>query len=121
MEDRLTMIRQQMELTKESLGKNWQSSKSKSRNRLSRPELQSTHYGAVQEVVHSIGNVFDINRHFRRHPWLFIGGSMAVGYAATQILRSRDSGTTACQPREVRVEFDGDTNRHSEQVRPPRN
>ena len=32
----------------------------------------------VQDVVQSVGRAFDIEQHYRRHPWLFIGGSVAL-------------------------------------------
>ena len=40
----------------------------------------------VQDVVQSVGRAFDIEQHYRRHPWLFIGGSVALGYVLTELL-----------------------------------
>ncbi len=87
--DRAAMIRQSMEQTKRRLTQS-----------LSTLETQITekvqHAGtavnataeAVQDAVHSVGKAFDMERQFRRHPWLFLGGSMALGYVATELLRN---------------------------------
>ena len=90
--DRAAMIRQSMEQTKRRLTQS-----------LSTLETQITekvqHAGtavnataeAVQDAVHSVGKAFDMERQFRRHPWLFGGGSMALGYVATELLRNGNS------------------------------
>ena len=90
--DRAAMIRQSMEQTKRRLTQS-----------LATLETQVTekvqHAGtavnataeAVQEAVHSVGKAFDMERQFRRHPWLFVGGSMAIGYVATELLRNGNS------------------------------
>lgn len=90
--DRAAMIRQSMEQTKRRLTQS-----------LSTLETQITekvqHAGtavnataeAVQDAVHSVGKAFDMERQFRRHPWLFVGGSMALGYVATELLRNGNS------------------------------
>lgn len=90
--DRAAMIRQSMEQTKHRLTQS-----------LSTLETQITekvqHAGtavnataeAVQDAVHSVGKAFDMERQFRRHPWLFVGGSMALGYVATELLRNGNS------------------------------
>jgi hypothetical protein len=90
--DRAAMIRQSMEQTKRRLTQS-----------LATLETQVTekvqHAGtavnataeAVQEAVHSVGKAFDMERQFRRHPWLFVGGSMALGYVATELLRNGNS------------------------------
>lgn len=90
--DRAAMIRQSMEQTKRRLTQS-----------LSTLETQITekvqHAGtavnataeAVQDAVHSVGKAFDMERQFRRHPWLFVGGSMALGFVATELLRNGNS------------------------------
>jgi hypothetical protein len=90
--DRAAMIRQGMEQTKRRLTQS-----------LATLETQITekvqHAGtavnataeAVQDAVHSVGKAFDMERQFRRHPWLFVGGSMALGYVATELLRNGNS------------------------------
>lgn len=90
--DRAKMIRQSMEQTKSRLTQS-----------LATLETQITetvqHAGtavnstaeAVQDAVHSVGKAFDMERQFRRHPWLFVGGSMALGYVATELLRNGNS------------------------------
>jgi hypothetical protein len=90
--DRAAMIRQSMEQTKRRLTQS-----------LATLETQVTekvqHAGtavnataeAVQEAVHSVGKAFDMERQFRRHPWLFVGGSMALGFVATELLRNGNS------------------------------
>lgn len=91
-DDRAAMIRLSMEQTKRRLTQS-----------LATLETQITekvqHAGtavnataeAVQDAVHSVGKAFDMERQFRRHPWLFIGGSMALGYVATELLRNGNS------------------------------
>jgi hypothetical protein len=90
--DRAAMIRQSMEQTKRRLTQS-----------LATLETQVTekvqHAGtavnataeAVQEAVHSVGKAFDMERQFRRNPWLFVGGSVAIGYVATELLRDGNS------------------------------
>lgn len=42
--------------------------------------------GAVQDAVQSVSNAVDLRRQIHRHPWLVIGGSVAVGYLAAEFL-----------------------------------
>jgi hypothetical protein len=42
--------------------------------------------GAVQDAVQSVSNAFDVRRQFDRHPWLVLGGSLALGYLAVEFL-----------------------------------
>ncbi len=90
--ERAAMIRQSMEQTKRRLTQS-----------LATLETQITekvqHAGtavnataeAVTDAVHSVSKAFDMERQFRRHPWLFVGGSMALGYVATELLRNGNS------------------------------
>ena len=92
MEDRLTMIRRQMEQTKGRFEQ-----KLATLEELVAKQVQSAGTAvsapaeAVQDVVHSVGNAFDVERQFRRHPWLFVGGAVAMGYIVTQLLKSNGS------------------------------
>ena len=88
MEDRAMIIRQQMDITKRNLTQ-----------RLATLEQQVTDKvqtagtavnataEAVTDAVHSVGKAFDIERQFRRHPWLFVGGSVVLGYIVTELLK----------------------------------
>lgn len=41
---------------------------------------------AVRDAVHSVSNAVDIRRQVDRHPWLVLGGSVALGYLAYRFL-----------------------------------
>ena len=43
--------------------------------------------GAVRQAVHTVSNALDIPRQIERHPWLVIGGCIALGYLAVDVLR----------------------------------
>jgi len=56
--------------------------------------------GAVEETVHSVSEsvenvketvkeTFDLNRQMEEHPWLLLGGGVAVGYLGCRLLESR--------------------------------
>lgn len=52
----------------------------------------------VQETVASVKETFDLELQFQRHPWLMLGGSVAVGFAVGSLLeRRRDPGVTMPQ------------------------
>ncbi len=42
--------------------------------------------GAVQDAVQTVSNAFDLRRQIDRHPWLVVGGSVAVGYLLSELL-----------------------------------
>lgn len=56
-------------------------------------EVKST----VHDTVDSVKSTFDVQHHFNRHPWLMLGGAVAVGYLASRIL-DRLLETPAVQP-----------------------
>jgi hypothetical protein len=41
---------------------------------------------AVQDTVGAVRDSFDLPLQVRRHPWLMVGASMAVGYAGARLL-----------------------------------
>jgi ElaB/YqjD/DUF883 family membrane-anchored ribosome-binding protein len=43
----------------------------------------------VKDGVNAVKSVFDIPRHVDRHPWVAVGGSLAVGYVLGEILLPR--------------------------------
>jgi len=56
-------------------------------------ETVETVTGAVQDAVHSVSNALDVRRQIDRHPWLALGGSVALGFLAAEFLaRSKKSG-----------------------------
>jgi ElaB/YqjD/DUF883 family membrane-anchored ribosome-binding protein len=48
----------------------------------------STVSESVQDTVESVKDTFDVNRQVRRHPWLMVGGAIAVGYLGTRLLQA---------------------------------
>lgn len=62
---------------------------------------------SVKGAIDSIGTAFDIPRHARRHPWIVIGGSVAIGYLAARLMQGNaraprgDSGPRCEQPGEA--------------------
>jgi len=43
--------------------------------------------GSVQETAESVRNALDLPRQMDRHPWLFLGGSVALGFASGWLVR----------------------------------
>lgn len=92
MEDRLTMIRRQMEQTKGRFEQKLTTLEEQVAKQVqSAGTAVNATAEAVQDVVHSVGNAFDVERQFRRHPWLFVGGAVAMGHVVTQLLKSNGS------------------------------
>jgi len=46
----------------------------------------STVSESVQDTVETVKDTFDLNRQVKRHPWLMVGGAVAVGYLGTRLL-----------------------------------
>ncbi len=42
--------------------------------------------GSVQDAVQSVSNAFDLKQQMEKHPWLILGGAVAVGYLAAEFL-----------------------------------
>lgn len=42
--------------------------------------------GAVHDAAQSVSNALDFHRQVNRHPWLFLGGSVVLGYLAVDFL-----------------------------------
>ena len=54
---------------------------------------------AVQDAVRSASNAVDVPRQIDRHPWLALGGSVALGFLAAELLhRSKKRSKTATSP-----------------------
>jgi hypothetical protein len=47
----------------------------------------------VQDAAHSLSNAFDLRRQIDRHPWLVLGGAVALGYLANELLTVRKQAT----------------------------
>ena len=67
---------------------------------------------AVRDAVHSVSNAFDIRRQVDRHPWLVLGGSVALGYLAFRFLagsarKSNQPPKTVAPPRPSAGESNG--------------
>jgi len=41
---------------------------------------------SVHDTVAKVGDFFDVNAHFASHPWLMLGGAVAVGFASGCLL-----------------------------------
>jgi ElaB/YqjD/DUF883 family membrane-anchored ribosome-binding protein len=48
----------------------------------------STVSETVQDTVDTVKDTFDINQHVRNHPWLMVGGAVALGYLGGRLLRN---------------------------------
>jgi hypothetical protein len=53
--------------------------------------------GAVGDVVRSVSHTFDIPRQIERHPWWFLGGSLALGYLAARMLEGESQAPSRAQ------------------------
>ncbi len=65
---------------------------------------------AAQRAVHSAANLFNVQRHFERHPWLSLGMAMAVGYTAGT-MRAQNGKPSKPQPLD---QLGGGSEDHSE-------
>jgi len=43
--------------------------------------------GAVQESMRAVSEALDLPAHVQRHPWLVLGGSVALGVLAAQVFK----------------------------------
>ena len=80
MNDTPEVIRQQMEETKSQLTE-----------KLGSLECQ------VTDGVQSVTDVFDLPLQIERHPWLAVGGSLVLGYLASEILHATPIKSN-CEP-----------------------
>lgn len=66
-------------------------------------ETVETVTGAVHDAVRSVSNALDVRRQIDKHPWLFFGGSVAVGYLAVEYFaasaKKPETPETAHRPR----------------------
>src|SRR5438552_13806212 len=47
--------------------------------------------GAVQDTVEAVKDTFDLPRQVREHPWIMLGGSIALGYTGGCLLKQLES------------------------------
>lgn len=47
--------------------------------------------GAVQDAVQSVNHAFDLRRQLDKHPWYVLGGSVALGFLAHELLGGKAS------------------------------
>jgi len=45
---------------------------------------------SVQETVETVKSAFDLTEHTQKHPWLMVGGAVAVGYVGGRLLMGHD-------------------------------
>ena len=89
MDNKATMIRRQMEATKSHLSEKMEVLEEHLTEKVhSAGTSVNATAVAVQDAVRAVGNAINVERHFRRHPWLFLGGSFVLGYVATDWLRT---------------------------------
>ncbi len=111
MEDRITMIRRQMDLTKRDFELKLASLEQHVTDKVqSAGTVVNATAEAVQDVVHSVSDAFDVHRQFDRHPWLFLGGSAVLGFVVSEVLHSK---TQECQ---CSTESDNRNTAHSQSV-----
>lgn len=80
-------VRQQIKATQSQLSAKLQSLENQVSNTVnSTGNAVNATVGAVQNAVESVSNTFDIRRHFDNHPWLVLGGAVALGYLAVELL-----------------------------------
>jgi ElaB/YqjD/DUF883 family membrane-anchored ribosome-binding protein len=53
---------------------------------------------SVRETVDAVKETFDISEHVRNHPWVMVGGSLAVGYVAGCLLNRSESAESRAYP-----------------------
>jgi len=52
---------------------------------------------SVQDTVQSVKSAFDLEAHYQQHPWLMIGGSVALGFVGGMILHPAPSAPAASE------------------------
>ena len=99
------MIRQQMEVTKADLSEKMETLEQQVSETVHSTgtavnatveavqETVETVTGAVQGAVQSVSNALNVRRQVNRHPWLVLGGSVALGYLAYGFLTGRAKKT----------------------------
>ena len=88
------MIRKQMEQTKLQLALKLESLEQQVSTTVHSTETAvnatmgavETVSGAVHNAVDSVANLLDVPRNVEKHPWLFVGGAVVVGYLAAEFL-----------------------------------
>jgi ElaB/YqjD/DUF883 family membrane-anchored ribosome-binding protein len=78
---------------------------------------------SVRETVEAVKETFDLSEQVRKRPWMMMAGSVAVGYAAGQVLQRFESAGSEAHPgyasslstlaAQSHVERDGGMNRRS--------
>jgi len=53
--------------------------------------------GTVESVTDSVQHLFDVSRHFRRHPWGMFCGAVAVGFVGGRLLTPKEPEEEAAQ------------------------
>ena len=85
MSDEIEVIRQQMQETRSALAEKVETLEQQVVETVAGANTAVTETvenvkDAVQETVESVREALDLSRQMDRHPWLFMGGSMALGY-----------------------------------------
>jgi hypothetical protein len=79
-------IRQQMQETKAHLSEQLESLELQVSDTVqSTGAAVNSTLSAIEGAVHSVSNAFDLRRQIDRHPWLVLGGAVAVGYLAVTL------------------------------------
>ena len=95
------MIRRQMEQTRSNLAEKLDALEQHVTTKVqSAGSAVNATAEAIQDAVHSVGNVFDLERQYRHHPWWFVGGSMIMGYMGTDLLQTEAVRPSLVQPNE---------------------
>lgn len=87
MDDELEVIRGQMEETRASLATKIDALETQLGDKVEgATEAVANTVETVQEAVTTVKDSLDLSKHVERHPWLMMGGAVAVGYLAGTFL-----------------------------------
>lgn len=68
----------------------------------------------AEETVEGVKQAFNVSRHFRKHPWLMLGGSAVLGYLGGRLIPRFTPEPSPTQPSESAPRANGRSDSHSE-------
>src|SRR5262249_19642153 len=106
MDDSPEVIRQQMEETRASLSEKLESLEQQvvgtvQNARAAVNDTVTNVKDAVQDTVDSVKDTMDIRRQMQRHPWVMLGGSMALGYIGGRLFEQLESKSRNGSPASI--------------------
>jgi len=86
-DDKLEVIREQMEETRASLADKLEALETQLSDKVEgTAEAVANTVETVQETVSSVKDSLDLSKQVERHPWLMMGGAVVVGYVAGSLM-----------------------------------